>query len=46
MLVKHYRFTYEDVKEMSKSERAVFLEFFTKELEEQDRASKQHNRRR
>ena len=31
---------------MSHSERSIFLEFFTKELEEQKNAAKQHNHHR
>ena len=31
---------------MSRSERSIFLEFLTKELDEQKNATKQHNPRR
>jgi len=44
--VKHCRFTYGDVKDMSRSERGVFLEFLSKELEEQKNASKHNTGRR
>jgi hypothetical protein len=46
ILVKHCRFAYSDIQDMSKAERALFLEFFTNELEEEKRASKQHTSRR
>jgi len=46
ILVKHCRFSYSDIKNMSRSERSIFLEFLTKELDEQKNATKQHNPRR
>jgi len=44
--VKHVRFSYADVKDMSRADRSAFLEFFSQEIEEEKRASQQHSNRR
>lgn len=42
ILVSKCSFTYQDVKSMTKLERAVFLKLYTKDLEAQKNAFEQH----
>ncbi len=42
ILVSKCHFTYEDVKHMTKLERAVFIKLYTRDLEAQKNAIEQH----
>lgn len=43
ILVSKTRFSYSDVKQMTKLERALFIKFYTEELKAQEDAYKQYN---
>jgi len=44
ILVSKARFSYSDVKQMTKLERALFIKFYTAELKAQEDAYKQYQR--
>jgi hypothetical protein len=45
ILVSKARFSYSDVKKMTKLERGAFIKFYARELKEQEDAYKRHSRK-